>query len=98
MRLRLGFRPRDGRGHPRRTRVGCVEVRVPVAGGTLWAQDTGGDWTPLVLIHADWTDSGIWDPLIPLLHDRYRLIRYKVMSSTFERAWTAFPHRRRDHG
>jgi pimeloyl-ACP methyl ester carboxylesterase len=55
-----------------------VQVRVPVAGGTLWAEDTGGDRTPLVLIHADWTDSGIWDPVIPLLRDRYRVIRYDL--------------------
>lgn len=66
------------RGRPQRTRVECVEVRVPVAGGTLWAEDTGGDRTPLVFIHADWTDSGIWDPLIPLLRDRYRVIRYDL--------------------
>jgi pimeloyl-ACP methyl ester carboxylesterase len=55
-----------------------VEVRVPLAGGTFAAEDTGGDRTPLVLIHADWTDSGIWDPLIPLLRDRYRVIRYDL--------------------
>jgi 3-oxoadipate enol-lactonase len=55
-----------------------VEVRVPVASGTLGAEDTGGGRTSLVLIHADWTDSGIWDPLIPLLRDRYRVIRYDL--------------------
>jgi 3-oxoadipate enol-lactonase len=55
-----------------------VEVRVPVADGTLWAEDTGGGSTPLVLIHGDWTDSGIWDPLVPLLRDRYRVIGYDL--------------------
>jgi len=55
-----------------------MEVRVPVAGGTLWAEDTGGGRAPVVLVHADWTDSGIWDPLIPLLRDRYRVIRYDL--------------------
>ena len=55
-----------------------MEVRVPVARGNLWAEDTGGDSTPVVLVHADWTDSGIWDPLIPLLRERYRLIRYDL--------------------
>jgi 3-oxoadipate enol-lactonase len=55
-----------------------VKVRVPVADGTLWAEDTGGDRTPLVLVHADWTDSGIWDPVVPLLRDRYRVIRYDL--------------------
>ena len=70
--------PRDSRSHLQRTRVGWVEVRVPVAGGTLWAEDTSGDGTSVVLIHADWTDSRIWDPLIPLLRDRYRVIRYDL--------------------
>jgi 3-oxoadipate enol-lactonase len=55
-----------------------VEVDVPVADGALWAEDTGGDGTPVVLVHADWTDSGIWSPLIPLLRDRYRVIRYDL--------------------
>jgi 3-oxoadipate enol-lactonase len=55
-----------------------VDVSVPVAGGTLWAEDTGGDGTPVVLVHADWTDSGIWSPLVPLLRDRYRVIRYDL--------------------
>jgi 3-oxoadipate enol-lactonase len=55
-----------------------VDVRVPVAGGTLWAEDPGGAGTPVVLIHADWTDSRIWDPLIPLLSDRHRVVRYDL--------------------
>lgn len=55
-----------------------MEVSVPVAGGGLWAEDTGGGGTPVVLIHADWTDSGIWSPLVPLLRDRYRVIRYDL--------------------
>ena len=53
-------------------------VRVPVADGALWTEDTGGDGTPVVLVHADWTDSGIWSPLVPLLRDRYRVIRYDL--------------------
>jgi 3-oxoadipate enol-lactonase len=55
-----------------------VEVDVPVPDGTVWAEDTGGDGTPVVLVHADWTDSRIWSPLIPLLRDRYRVIRYDL--------------------
>ncbi|HEX3960203.1 MAG TPA: alpha/beta fold hydrolase [Trebonia sp.] len=55
-----------------------MEVRVPVAAGTLWAEDSGSDRTPLVLIHADLTDWGIWDPVIPLVRDRYRVIRYDL--------------------
>lgn len=55
-----------------------MEVSVPVDGGALWAQDTGGSGTPVVLIHGDWTDSGIWSPLVPLLRDRCRVIRYDL--------------------
>ncbi len=49
---------------------------VPVSGGEIWAEDTGGDGTPLVLVNADWSTAGIWSPLLGLLADRYRLIRY----------------------
>jgi pimeloyl-ACP methyl ester carboxylesterase len=30
----------------------------------------------VVLVHGDWTDSRLWDPLVPLLRDRFRVIRY----------------------
>jgi 3-oxoadipate enol-lactonase len=50
-------------------------VRVP--DGELWAEDTGGG-TAVVLIHGDWTDAGIWARLVPLLQDRYRVIRYDL--------------------
>jgi 3-oxoadipate enol-lactonase len=55
-----------------------VEVDVPVADGALWAEDTGGDGTPVVLVHADWTDARIWSPLIPRLRERYHVIRYDL--------------------
>jgi 3-oxoadipate enol-lactonase len=55
-----------------------VELTVSVGGGELWAEDTGGGGTPLVLVHGDWTDSGIWSPLTRLLRDRYRMIRYDL--------------------
>lgn len=55
-----------------------MELAVPVPGGELWAEDTGGEGTPLVLVHGDWTDSGIWSPLTRLLRDRYRVIRYDL--------------------
>lgn len=55
-----------------------MDVSVPVADGALWAEDTGGGGTPIVLVHADWTDSGIWSPLVPLLRDRFRVIRYDL--------------------
>jgi 3-oxoadipate enol-lactonase len=50
---------------------------VPVPDGELWAEDTG-DGTAVVLIHGDWTDAGIWAGLVPLLQDRYRVIRYDL--------------------
>lgn len=53
-------------------------MSVPVPDGTLWAEDTGGDGVPVVLVHADWTDSGIWAPLVPRLRERYRVIRYDL--------------------
>jgi 3-oxoadipate enol-lactonase len=56
--------------------VGRVELTIPVSGGEVWAEDTGGSGTPLVLVNADWSTAGIWSPLVSLLADRYRLIRY----------------------
>jgi 3-oxoadipate enol-lactonase len=53
-----------------------MERSIPVAGGEIWAEDTGGDGVPLVLMHPGWGDSAIWDPLIGRLAGRYRLIRY----------------------
>jgi 3-oxoadipate enol-lactonase len=53
-----------------------MERAIPVAGGEIWAEDTGGGGVPLVLMHPGWGDSAIWDPLIGRLAGRYRLIRY----------------------
>jgi 3-oxoadipate enol-lactonase len=53
-----------------------MERTIPVAGGEIWAEDTGGDGVPLVLMHPGWGDSAIWDRLIGRLAGRYRLIRY----------------------
>jgi 3-oxoadipate enol-lactonase len=55
-----------------------MELTVPVPGGEVWAEDTGGNGTPLVLVHADWTDSRVWTPLMGLLSRRYRVIRYDL--------------------
>jgi 3-oxoadipate enol-lactonase len=54
----------------------CVELVIPVDGGEIWAEDTGGDATPLVLMHPGWGDSTIWDPMMARLAGRYRVIRY----------------------
>ena len=53
-----------------------MELIVPVAGGEIWAEDSGGDGTPLVLVHPDWGNADIWAPLAGLLRDRFRVIRY----------------------
>src|SRR5215469_7232897 len=57
--------------------ITCVETMVPVPDGELWAEDTGSG-TAVVLIHGDWTDADIWARLVPLLQDRYRVIRYDL--------------------
>lgn len=54
---------------------------VQVKGGEVWADDTGAagaDDTgpPLVLLHAGVGDSHVWDPVLPGLTARHRVIRY----------------------
>jgi len=54
-----------------------MELSVPVDGGEVWAEDAGGDGTPLVLMHPGWGDSTIWDPVLDRLDARrFRVIRY----------------------
>ncbi|MFI8521792.1 alpha/beta fold hydrolase [Streptomyces sp. NPDC085481] len=53
-----------------------METLVPVDGGELWADDTGGDGLPMVLVHPGVGDSTIWDPVLPALAARRRVIRY----------------------
>jgi 3-oxoadipate enol-lactonase len=53
-----------------------VELRVPVSGGHLWADDTGGDGLAIVLLHPGWGDSSIWLPVMDTLAPRCRVIRY----------------------
>jgi 3-oxoadipate enol-lactonase len=53
-----------------------MEMTVPVDGGEVWAEDTGGDGAPLVLMHPGWGDPTIWDPLLGRLAARHRVIRY----------------------
>lgn len=53
-----------------------MELTVPVDGGRLWADDTGGDGPALALLHPGWGDSTIWLPMLDLLVPRYRVIRY----------------------
>jgi 3-oxoadipate enol-lactonase len=41
----------------------------------LWYDETG-DGPPVVLLHEGVVDSRIWDPVLPLLADRHRVVRY----------------------
>lgn len=53
-----------------------TETMVTVAGGdTVWAGDSG-DGPPLVLLHPGVGDSRVWDPILPGLLKRHRVIRY----------------------
>jgi 3-oxoadipate enol-lactonase len=53
-----------------------VETLINVDGGTVWAEDTGGTGNTVVLLHPGIGDSRIWDPVMPRLSARYRVIRY----------------------
>ena len=49
---------------------------VTVDDGAVWADDSGGDGPPLVLLHPGVGDSRIWDPVLAALTAKYRVIRY----------------------
>ena len=51
---------------------------VAVDGGAVWADDSGGDGPPLVLLHPGVGDSRFWEPVLAPLTARYRVIRYDV--------------------
>jgi 3-oxoadipate enol-lactonase len=53
-----------------------AEMMIAVDGGDVWADDSGGDGPPLVLLHPGVGDSRIWDRLLPELTVSYRVIRY----------------------
>ncbi|MBM7167824.1 alpha/beta fold hydrolase [Streptomyces sp. G44] len=59
-----------------------MDAMVPVEDGEVWAHDSGaphgraGDGLPLVLLHPGVGDSRIWDPVLPRLTERHRVIRY----------------------
>ncbi len=58
--------------------MGAMEQTVPVPDGTVWADDSGGDGPPVVLLHPGIGDSTSWEPVLPRLTRRYRVIRYDV--------------------
>jgi len=53
-----------------------MELNVPVEGGYLWADDTGGHGPVIVLLHPGWGDSSIWLPVMERLPPHYRVLRY----------------------
>jgi 3-oxoadipate enol-lactonase len=53
-----------------------TESMIAVDGGEVWADDSGGDGHPLVLLHPGVGDSRIWDPILPALTQNYRVIRH----------------------
>ncbi len=53
-----------------------TSTMVAVDGGGVWADDSGGDGPPLVLLHPGVGDSRIWDLVLAPLTARYRVIRY----------------------
>jgi pimeloyl-ACP methyl ester carboxylesterase len=53
-----------------------VDLMLPVDGGTVWVQDTGGNGVPAVLLHPGWGDAGIWDAVVQQVGAAVRLIRY----------------------
>ncbi|MFJ3788101.1 alpha/beta fold hydrolase [Kitasatospora sp. NPDC090091] len=53
-----------------------METMVPVGGGEVWAEDSGGDGLPMVLVHPGVGDSTIWDPVLAALDGRHRVVRY----------------------
>src|ERR1700678_74513 len=55
---------------------GMTATMIEVDGGTVWADDPGGDAPTLVLLHPGVGDSRIWDPVLPALAAKYRVIRY----------------------
>src|SRR6476646_5166284 len=50
--------------------MGMVEVN----GARLW-YDEAGSGPALLLLHGGLGDSGLWEPVVPLLADRFRTIR-----------------------
>ncbi|MEU7645248.1 alpha/beta fold hydrolase [Streptomyces huasconensis] len=60
-----------------------MDAMVSVKDGEVWAHDSGapdgtagGGPLPLVLLHPGVGDSRIWDPVLPRLTERHRVIRY----------------------
>lgn len=53
-----------------------TETRFAEADGVRLAYDLTGDGPPVVLLHAGIVDRRMWDSVVPLLADAYRMLRY----------------------
>ncbi len=84
-----------------------TETMIDVGAGAVWADDSGGDGPPLVLLHPGVGDSRIWDRVLPALTAGHRVIRYDARGygrspaptepySLFDDLVTALDHYRLD--
>ena len=55
-----------------------MELRIPVGPDEVWAEHVAGDGVPVVLLHPGVGDSRVWDPVMPELSARHRVVRYDV--------------------
>jgi pimeloyl-ACP methyl ester carboxylesterase len=51
---------------------------VPAGADSIWAEDSGGDGPPLLLLHEAVADARMWDPVWPELTAGRRVIRWDV--------------------
>lgn len=49
---------------------------VDVKDGQVWAEDSGGEGPPLVLLHPGIADLRVWEPVWPALTESFRCVRY----------------------
>ena len=47
-------------------------------GGEVWAEHVAGDGVAVVLLHPGIGDSRVWDPVMPEVTARHRVVRYDV--------------------
>ena len=62
-----------------------MRLTIPVEGGELAADDSGGDGPPLVLVHAGWADRSSWADVASRLAGRYRIISLRRTRDTARR-------------
>ncbi len=53
-----------------------MELLIPVDGGEIWAEDTGGPGLPVVLTNSDWCEASCWNAVVGDLSARRRVIRF----------------------